>query len=410
MSNTFTHTMPMTQSDAIAHDQFPYWGLKPLSKSVAKPTSLVREMGSARRNRDGQVLPFSNFGTDVDRSEYIEMTGEDKQILNVGYKELSGKPGAFGNDSHDYIMALESSMDETFNDGEFQEAVMTHIFPAEFRPYGIQPTPIRRHALEDRTVTFKYQGAFDPSKDAPTAKAVQGSSVTVTPLLPAGANKSGILVSMATFISDFDMIGGWTEGALQASVINLKDQYCRKMFGSVAKVLAGTPDLQTAHYDTLSGKPASQAEDVLDALALNLPTHLGSALDEFALMVPMKLEAVLDRAAQRAGHEDLSELLGCIVCPYDGDDTGIYLLPKNFAMLSFRSTQAGKTVNIQVTRDSARAGYNFELISVLDVMASGTVSVTTGNFDTQADASFPLVHRIIFDGAKAGGEVSETTE
>lgn len=395
--------MTMTASDATARLMTDAYGSmggrgQGVSKAQpAKPASLSREMGSVRRNRDGQVLPFSNWGTDVNRSEYVEMTGEDKQILNVGYKELSGAPGVFGNDSHDYVMALESSVDSTFNDGDFQAAVTDHIFPAEFRPYGTHPTPIRRHALEDRTVRFKYQGAFNTADDAPTAQAIKGNSVTVTPLLPAGLNKTGVLVSMATFVSDFDMMGGWTEGALTASVENLRNQYCRRMFGAVAQVLAGTPDLQTSHYDKLTGKPASQAEDVLDALALNLPTHLGSALEEFALMVPLKLEAVLDRAAQRAGHEDLSELLGCTVCPYDGEDTGIYLLPKGFAMLSFRSTKEGKTVDVQVTRDSARSGYNFEMISVLDVMASGTVSVTTGKFDTQADASFPLVHRIVFD-------------
>lgn len=350
-----------------------------------------------KRNADAQVLPFSAQTVNIENHDMIAMHEQDIQIMQVNGTGLNGINLPGGNDSTSYVQALEESLNATFNDGEFQQVVNEHVFPSEFRPFGTEPTPIRAHLLENRTVRFKKDGKFDPLTDAPTAEAVKGSSVMVTPVLDKSTNKSGLLVSASTVVSDFDMMGGWTHGSLSQSVNNMIDQFNRKTFAAIAEVLADTADLQTIEYTKLSGKPQDQAEDVLDALALNLPTHLGSSLDRFALMVPVKLEAVLERAAQKAGHEDLSELLGCTVCPYDGEDTGVYLLPKGFASISFRSTQEGDTVKVIVTREPSKAAFNVELLSVIDVMAIGTVRVKQGtNFDFEADASFPLVHRIQF--------------
>lgn len=358
-------------------------------------------LASLRKHKvgpDGQILKGSVWGTDVSRSEYVEMAnGQNTQLLNVGFTDRSGRPMAFGNDSHDYIQALEQSLDDTFNDGEFRDAVMEHVFPCEFRPYGTDPTPIRRQALQNRTVRFKHNGKFNPEVDAPTVEAVSGASVTVTPVLNAETNKSGILCSAATHVSDFDMMGGWTEGALVQTVSDMQVQYCRQMFAAVIDTLKDTPDLQVISVAPLTGKPADQAEDLLDYLAVNLPVELGNTLVDYALLVPEKLEAVLDRAAQRAGHEDISDLLGCTVCGYAGSDSGVYLLPKRFASISFRSTKDGKTVNVKVTRNSGTSGYDLELISVIDVLATGSVKVKTGAFDTEADASFPLVHVLRFE-------------
>ena len=50
-----------------------------------------------------------------------------------------------------------------------------------------------------------------------------------------------------------------------------------------------------------------------------------------------------------------------------------------------------------VTRDANRAGYDVELVGALDVMATGTVKVKAGAFDTEAAASYPLVHVLKFE-------------
>jgi len=365
-----------------------------------KTTGVINAAGytvEMKRNADAQVLPFSAQRVNIENNDYIAMTEEDTQILQVNGTGLNGVNLPGGNSSADYALALEESLHATFNDGEFAHTVSEQIFPCEFRPFGTDPTPIRAHLFEDRSVRFLHNGKFNPSEDAPTAKAVAGSTVMVSPVLNPTSNKSGVMVSAVTHISDFEMMGGWTHGALTQSVSNMMYQYNRKMFTAIADVLADTPDLQTIAYTKLSGKPQDQAEDVLDALALNLPTHLGGTMDHFAIMVPAKLEAVLERAAQKAGHSNLSELIGCTVCPYDGEDRGVFILPKDFASISFRSTKDGDTVNVILTRDSGRSGFNLELISVVDVMATGTVKVKqAAHMDIEADASFPLVHRIVF--------------
>ncbi|EOK4668727.1 hypothetical protein ACJQUH_004408, partial [Shigella flexneri] len=81
--------------------------------------------------------------------------------------------------------------------------------------------------------------------------------------------------SAATHVSDLDMMGGWTEGALIQTVCDMQVQYCRQMFAAVVDVLKDTSDLQIIEAAPLSGKPSDQAEDLLDTLALNLPVELG---------------------------------------------------------------------------------------------------------------------------------------
>ncbi|MFJ5401576.1 hypothetical protein [Pectobacterium sp. CHL-2024] len=348
---------------------------------------------------NGQKVPNSVWGTDASRSEVVSMSDSTGGILNVGYTDRSGRPQPFGNDVHDYIQALEASLEATFNDGDFADAMQQHIFPSEFRPFASLPTPLNVQLLEDRTVTFNPNGKLDRS-NLPTAKAIAGSAVMVAPVLHGDDNtQTGILCSTATHVSDFDMMGGWTDGSLRQTVANMQLQFCRIMAGNVAKVLSKTPDLVTFECEALSSKPKDAAEDLLDYLAINLPVHLGATLDAYALMVPEKLEAVLERAAQRAGHEDASELFGCTIMGYLGEDTGVYLLPKGFAMLSFRSTKAGDTVKVIVTRDPSRAGYDVELITVIDVMATGSVKVKQGEFNVEATAEFPVVHRLTFKSA-----------
>ena len=345
---------------------------------------------------DGTAIPNSVFGTDVSRAEIVSMADGTGQTLNVGHTDRSGRAQAFGNDVHSYIQALEDSLDATFNDGDFAQVMQEQVFPSEFRPFGTQPTPLNVQLLEDRSVVFNPEGKLD-RYGLPTGKAIAGSSVMVAPVLNGEDNtKTGILCSLATHVSDFDMMGGWTKGSLTQTVGNMQMQFCRVLAGNVAKVLAKTPDLVTFEAGSLSVKPKDAAEDLLDALAVNLPVHLGATLDAYALMVPEKLEAVLERAAQRAGHEDASELFGCTIMGYLGEDTGVYLLPKGFSMLSFRSTKENETVKVIVTREPNRAGYSVELLSVLDVMATGTVKVKQGEFDKVATAEFPVVHRLVF--------------
>lgn len=216
-----------------------------------------------------------------------------------------------------------------------------------------------------------------------------------------------MLASAITHVPDFAMMGGWTGNSLMASSADLVDQYLRNLTSSVVDVLVDAPDLQSQHVGELTGTPREQADDILDTVAINLPLYLGSSLSDYTLLVPEKYEAILNRAAQKAGLSEISELVGTAVAPYTGDDRGVFMLPKKYAMLSFRSTREGDFVKVTVTRDANRAGYDVELVGVVDVMATGTVQVKTGEFNTEKAASYPLIHRLVFASAASAADAPE---
>ncbi|MDR8296070.1 hypothetical protein FPK78_26300, partial [Acinetobacter baumannii] len=75
---------------------------------------------------------------------------------------------------------------------------------------------------------------------------------------------------------------------------DMVDQYLRNMTSKVVDVLLDAPDLQSTKVGALSGKASAQADDILDAVAVNLPFYLGSSLTDYTLLVPEKYEAILN--------------------------------------------------------------------------------------------------------------------
>ena len=349
-------------------------------------------------NDKGQKVPHSVWGTDISRTEIVTQNDGSGEILNVGFTDRSGNPQAFGNDVHDYVIALEEALYSTLNDGEFIAGLNDDVFPCEQRPVATLPTPIQRETLVSRSVRFMSNGVYNSAKNATTTQVTGGTAVMVSPVVAdAESKETGIMFSAITHVSDFAMMGGWTAASLTATATDLVDQYLRDLTSNIVSVLLDTPDLQSTKVGTLTGKASVQADDILDAVAVNLPFHLGSSLTDYTLLVPEKYEAILNRAAQKAGMTEISELVGTAVAPYSGDDRGVILLPKKYAMLSFRSTRESDLVKIIVTRIPNKAGYDVELIGAVDVMAMGSVKVKTGTFDTVATASYPLVHVLKFE-------------
>lgn len=346
----------------------------------------------------GLNVPLSVWGTDISRTEIVTQNDGSGETLNVGFTDRSGNPQPFGNDVHDYVIALEEVLHSSLNNGEFIAGLNDAVFPCEQRPVATLPTPIQRETLVSRSVRFMSNGVYNSAKNAPTSQIAGGTAVMVAPVVADSESKeSGILYSAITHVSDFAMMGGWTAASLTATATDLADQYLRDLTSNVVDVLLDAPDLQSTKVGALSGKASVQADDILDAVAVNLPLHLGSSLTDYTLLVPEKYEAILNRAAQRAGMTEISELVGTAVAPYSGDDRGVLMLPKKYAMLSFRSTREGDLVKIIVTRVPHKSGYDVELIGAVDVMATGSVKVKTGAFDTEAAASYPLIHVLKFE-------------
>lgn len=311
-----------------------------------------------------------------------------------------------GIDVHSYVQALEESLDATFNDGEFAECINENVLSAEFRPFNTDPTPISKHVLKSRSVTFLRNGLYDPSVDAPKVTAEPGDMLFVKPSVYTdsnGAMRTGVMASASTRVYDQSMMGGWTVGSLEMAVRGLMKDFCQNIIDNAVGILAKHEDLQKSTVALTGSSPREVAEQVMDALTVHVPLYLGE-LSEFCLAMPQRMEAILDRGAQAAGHQDAASMLGCDICSYTnslatGDAHGaIFMVPKGYSMLSFRTDLYGDVVNIKATRVAQRACYDIELVSVFEVMAAGMVKVKDkANFDVLKDASFPLVHAIEFN-------------
>jgi len=349
---------------------------------------------------------------DVMNSTYIEASGEDSvasgilQVNGTGFNDLP-LPG--GNDSASYSKALAASLDATFNDGEFKVGINEGVLPSEFRDFRNDPTPVQRHTLVDRSVIYDRNSPFDPAKDAPEATIPANTTIIINPLLNPRDDKpmaTGIMVSASTFVSDFNMIGGYTHGSLMASVEDVKYQFEQKMFAQVAGVLDKAATLHDVDRFVAPGlamvTPSKAAEEILDWLTEYMPTHLGDSLSDFAILLPAKMHAKLERAAHKAGLDDVSDLIGASVFSYEGTaNTTVYLLPKRYAMLSFRTIN-GDVAKVIRSRDAGRQGWNVEIILMLEVMAAPSIKIKDGDgFPIELVNGFPLVTAIDFTGERA---------
>ena len=119
------------------------------------------------------------------------------------------------------------------------------------------------------------------------------------------------------------------------------------------------------------------------------------------LLMHMTEQAVLERAAQRAGVDDVEDLLGCRTQFYSGTNRGVFMLPKGFASLSFREGNDGDVWSIHASRNAGIQGWDIEITGIADVMAQAKVKLKLANpadptekLQTEV-VSFPLITRVV---------------
>lgn len=149
-------------------------------------------------------------------------------------------------------------------------------------------------------------------------------------------------------IFDHTVQFGFTERSMEQTGTKLLDDLELTLAGKIAESLEGQPSITTAYVGVLSGSPATQAEDLLDILAVHLDTFWGRDISEFGILIPVALRPMLNRAAQRAGLDDIDEMVGTRVQVYSGPERGVFLVPKALALLSFREDQHGDVWRIEL--------------------------------------------------------------
>ena len=300
-------------------------------------------------------------------------------------------------DTSVYVEAFSQALDEYFNEGDWKDEASNAI-PCEFRPAKTEPTAQQLVVMQNRSVTFDPRTSiYGDNSEFTSGQAIVGDVIFTEPC------DTAALFSFRTTFLDAHIIAGWSAEGMQQTGKKLMDDFELNCGGVIAGILKDAKSTETKTYTgALSLTPRERAEDIVDALTMNLNLAVGRDLESFVLLMPVALSAVLNRAAQRAGHDHLEDYLGTRTQFYSGDDHGVFLLPLGFSSLSFREGSSGNIWKVTTTRNPAIQGWDLEVTGVADVIAQGKVrlklanpAVPTEKFQTEI-VSFPLITRVVF--------------
>ncbi|MNJ21070.1 hypothetical protein D3C77_154150 [compost metagenome] len=329
-------------------------------------------------------------------NQYIAPTKDNVKHLTSTFENGSSIQFSTGNvrpedlaatDVSVYVEALTEGLDEFLNSDEWREAAM-EATPCEFRPSGSDATGQQIITMADRSVTF------DPRKNWDNQTISKGEVLAGSVIFTEPTDKA-LVISHRFTILDHNLMAGFTEQSMNQTAEKLLRDIEFIAAGKIAAILSTAPSTESVSTAKPTGKPVEQAEDLIDILTMNINQTVGTSLGDFVVLLPVSLVAVLERAAQRAGVEDIEALIGTSVQPYAGTDYGLFLLPKLFTSLSYREGRNGDVWKIQATRNGAHQCWDVEIMAVVDIVANGKVRVklTADGLQTEAVA-FPMITRI----------------
>ncbi|WP_313700367.1 hypothetical protein [Pantoea sp.] len=283
-----------------------------------------------------------------------------------------------------YAEAFAQSMDASLNDPEFLER-LNECLNAEIRPWRTEPTPIQLATLADNSVRFNPTNRY-AGKNKPTTKVKFGQMVTVDKATDA------VMFNHSVELYDFNMeTAGFTEASLHNAITQALVDVCASMSSHCVDMLIEGKLTHKVEVEKPAGKPTDQANDIIDLLSISVsqsPAY-GATLSDYTVLIPAALEAILDRAAQRAGVDGVEELLSCGVMEYLGEDRGLFLLPRRFTALSFRSTADGDAFPVEMTRYANKQAWVIEMRGCVDLIASATAKDVDG-----VDVKLPLITQL----------------
>lgn len=329
--------------------------------NLNQPTGTINRMTDHRDARDRFAMP--------DRM-HVESVVEGSTVAR--FSSASVKQGTAPNEL-DYVAFLRNGVDMFLNSQDWREAAEESI-SCEFRPADTEPTVQQVALLESRDIEFDPRTSlYDRSKMVTKGKAIAGDFLFSEPCSTAA------LFSTRLTVLDANVIGGFTTNGAEQTMLKMLMDFQIQCNTTVAKILAKTANLRKLKAVMPKGAPREVAEDLIDILAVNVDTAFGSGLSDFTYMLPISMGPTLDRAAQRAGVEDVAELIGAGIQFHSGPKNLIYMVPKAFAMLSFREGRDGDVWTTHVTRNSGIQGFDIEVTGVADVVANAMVRLKVAN-------------------------------
>lgn len=341
--------------------------------------------------------PFKSTDHRDQRDRYTTPTSYEAAVWGNGGNlqfTTQASMGAQATDSSVLAQAITQGMDEFFNGGEWQDNAVDAI-PCEFRPKGTEPTPVQLVNMVNRNVEFDpRQSIYDHSKIA-KGEAVAGDFIFTEP-----ANTAAFFSHRFTLL-DANVVAGFTGNSIGQMMDKMLADFEKACGSTVVDILIKSPSTEVKEVTIAGTTPRDRAEDWIDALTMSINQSVGNSLSDFVLLMHMTEQAMLERAAQRAGVESIEDLLGCSTQFYSGSDRGVFMLPKGFASLSFRHDQEGDVWQIHTTRNAGVQGWDFEVSGVADVMAQAKVRIKLANPADPTEklqvetVDFPLITRVV---------------
>lgn len=302
--------------------------------------------------------------------------------------------GAQATDSSVLAQVITQAMDEFFNGGEWHDDAVDAI-PCEFRPKGTEPTPVQLVNMVNRNVEFDpRQSIYDHSKIT-KGEAVAGDFIFTEP-----TNTAAFFSHRFTLL-DAHVVAGFTGNGMEQMMDKMLTDFEKACGSTLVDILIKSPSTEAKEVTIAGTNPRDRAEDWIDALTMSINQSVGNSLSDFVLLMHMTEQAMLERAAQRAGVESIEDLLGCRTQFYSGSDRGVFMLPKGFASLSFRHDQEGDVWKILASRNAGVQGWDFEVSGVADVMAQAKVRIKLANPADPTEklqvetVDFPLITRVV---------------
>jgi len=302
--------------------------------------------------------------------------------------------GAQATDSSVLAQVITQAMDEFFNGGEWHDDAVDAI-PCEFRLKGTEPTPVQLVNMVNRNVEFDpRQSIYDHSKIT-KGEAVAGDFIFTEP-----TNTAAFFSHRFTLL-DAHVVAGFTGNGMEQMMDKMLTDFEKACGSTLVDILIKSPSTEAKEVTIAGTTPRDRAEDWIDALTMSINQSVGNSLSDFVLLMHMTEQAMLERAAQRAGVESIEDLLGCRTQFYSGSDRGVFMLPKGFASLSFRHNQDGDVWKILASRNAGVQGWDFEVSGVADVMAQAKVRIKLANPADPTEklqvetVDFPLITRVV---------------
>lgn len=331
------------------------------------------------------------------RDRYTTPTSYEAAVWgNGGNLQFSTEAsmGAQATDSSVLAQAITQGMDEFFNGGEWQDNAVDAI-PCEFRPKGTEPTPVQLVNMVNRNLEFDpRQSIYDTSTIA-KGEAVAGDFIFTEP-----TNTAAFFSHRFTLL-DAHVVAGFTGNGMEQMMDKMLADFEKACGSTVVDILIKSPSTEAKEVTIAGTTPRDRAEDWIDALTMSINQSVGNSLSDFVLLMHMTEQAMLERAAQRAGVESIEDLLGCRTQFYSGSDRGVFMLPKGFASLSFRHDQEGDVWKIHASRNAGVQGWDFEVSGIADVMAQAKVRIKLANPEDPTEklqvetVDFTLITRVV---------------